>query len=625
MRPELPTGTVTFLFTDIEGSTRLLHALGPEAYAHALAEHRRVLREAFAAYGGVEVDTQGDAFFVAFPTALGGAAAAGDGQAALEAGPIRVRMGLHTGTPTLTAEGYVGVDVHRGARVAAVAHGGQVLLTEATSSLLGAGTALTDLGRHRLKDFDGPARLLQLGARHFPPLRTPGAVDLPTPVTRFLGRERELFEALSTWLEQEPRILTVLGPGGTGKTRFALELARLLAEEAEGGTVFVPLAPVRDAALVLPAIGQRLGAAGDDPTAIATRVGERRTHLVLDNLEQLLPDIARPLAELAAAAPTLRLIVTSREPVRVAGEIEHDLPPMVEGEAVSLFLERARAVRPDIADSATVHELARRLDHLPLALELAAARIKLLTPAQLLERIGQRLDMLKGGRDVDERHSTLRATIAWSHELLDEREQELFARLAVFRGGCSLEAAEQVCDADFDALGSLLDKSLVRRRAGPDGDDRYWMLETIGEFATERLRQTGEESRLRRRQIAFLVDLAHTAGLGGVALGTRRWELDVVAAELDNVRPALAWAVEHDPVQGLELAAALGEFWVVRGPTEGRPGSSACCSAAVGAPPGLRASALRAIGGTLDIFGAPSAPRRTTPRAWRSSRSWTTS
>ena len=215
MRAQLPSGTVTFLFTDIEASTRLLHAVGPDAYAEALSEHRRMLRAAFEAHDGVEVDTQGDAFFVAFPTAPGAVAAADAGQRALERGPIRVRMGLHTGTPTVTGEGYVGVDVHRGARVAALAHGGQVLITEATAALLD-GVGLTDLGRHHLKDFDGPTRIHQLGADSFPPLRTPGAIDLPNPATGFIGREPDLHRAVTVWIEQSPRILTVVGPGGIG-------------------------------------------------------------------------------------------------------------------------------------------------------------------------------------------------------------------------------------------------------------------------------------------------------------------------------------------------------------------------------------------------------------------------
>ena len=477
---------MTFLFTDIEGSTRLLRQLGPERYAEALADHRRVLRDAFVAEGGVEVDTQGDAFFVAFPTAAGAAASARVGQRALASGPITVRMGLHTGTPTVAAEGYVGIDVHRGARVAALAHGGQVIVSASTAALL-EDEPLRDLGPHRLKDFDAPARLFQLGVAEFPPLRTPGAVDLPTPATHFLGRERELFEAASLWLDREPRVLTIIGPGGTGKTRFSIELARFLAEEADGGTVFVPLAPVRAAALVVPLIAERLGASGDDAAAIATRIGEKRAHVVLDNLEQLLPDAARPLAELLAAAPALRIVATSREPLRIAGESEFDLPPMDESDAVTLFIERAQAVRPDVGDSHAVRELIRRLDGLPLAIELAAARVKLLGPEQLLERIAQRLDLLKGGRDADERHATLRTTIAWSYDLLDDDEQQLFARLAVFRGGSTLEAAEAVCGSNLDTLASLLDKSLVRRRPDANGDERFWMLETIREFARERL------------------------------------------------------------------------------------------------------------------------------------------
>ncbi|HSI98596.1 MAG TPA: adenylate/guanylate cyclase domain-containing protein, partial [Gaiellaceae bacterium] len=328
MRTNLPTGTVTFLFTDIEGSTRLLHALGSDAYAEALAEHRRALREAFAAHGGVEVDTQGDAFFVAFPTAEGAAAAALAACEALAAGPISVRTGLHTAAPTVTGEGYVGIDVHRGARVAALAHGGQIVLSPSTAALLD-GHSLRDLGLHRLKDFDGATRLSQLGQGEFPPLRSPGSVELPTPATRFLGRERELFEAFSLVYERDPRVLTVVGPGGTGKTRFAIELARLIAEEAEGGTVFVALAPLRDADLVLATVADRLGAASSDPGAIAARVGDRRTHVLCDNLEHLLPQAARPLAELAAAAPALRLLTTSREPVRIQGEVELDLPPLV--------------------------------------------------------------------------------------------------------------------------------------------------------------------------------------------------------------------------------------------------------------------------------------------------------
>jgi predicted ATPase/class 3 adenylate cyclase len=604
VRPELPTGTVTFLFTDIEGSTRLLHALGPDAYAEALAEHRRVLREAFAAHGGVEVDTQGDAFFVAFPTATGAAHAALAGRDGLDRGRIRVRMGLHTGEPTVTPDGYVGIDVHRGARVAALAHGRQVLLTEPTAALLASDAEVTDLGRHRLKDFDGPIRVLQLGTDPFPPLRSPRAIDLPSPATAFLGRNRELFDAVATWLEQTPRLLTVLGPGGTGKTRFAIELARLLAEDADGGTVWIPLAPLREPALVLAALGDRLGAASGTAEAIAARVGERQTHVVLDNLEQLLPGLAEPLAELVTAAPSLRLIATSREPVRISGETELDLPPLEDGDAISLFLARGRAVHPDLVQTPAVDELVRRLDRLPLALELAAARTKLLSPEMLLERLGERFDLLRGSRDADPRHATLRATLAWSYDLLEPDERALFAALAVFPGGCTLEEAETVCEADLETVASLLDKSLLRRRTDPDGIDRYWMLETIREFAAERLAERGSEAVLRQRQIEGLLTLARRAG-GGSLMEHRplTWRFDLIEPELDNVRAALAWAGEHDPALGLQLACSLEEFWAVRGPEDGTMWLQRLLAGAPDAPAVVRAHAWRALAGTLDIAG----------------------
>jgi predicted ATPase/class 3 adenylate cyclase len=602
MRGDLPTGTVTFLFTDIEGSTGLLRELGPASYSVALAGHRCALRAAFVAHGGVEVDTQGDAFFVAFPTASGAVAAAIAGQGALEAGPITVRMGLHTGTPMVTSEGYVGIDVHRGARVGALAHGGQIIVSSATAALL-EDEPLWDLGRHRLKDFDVPVRLQQVGVGEFPPIRTPGALELPIPVTRFLGRELELLEAAARWLDRDPRVLTIIGPGGTGKTRFSIELARFVAEDADGGTVFVPLAPVRDPALVVPMIAARLGASGDSPAAVSARIGEKRTHVVVDNLEQLLPEASRPLAELLAAAPTLRLLATSREPLRIAGEVEFDLPPMEDHDAVSLFLERAQAIREDIGGTPAVHELVRRLDGLPLAIELAAARVKVLGPEQLLGRIAQRLDLLKGGRDVDERHATLRATIAWSYDLLNDEEQRLFVRLAVFRGGCTLDAAESVCGADLDTLASLLDKSLVRRRADVDGEERFWMLETIREFAAELLHSSGEEDLLRRGQADRLIALADRAGTRAIVDAPRPWNFELVAPEIDNARAVLEWALRRDPERGLLLATWLEAFWVVRDPAEGAAWLERLLAAAPDADPELRGRAWRALGGALDILG----------------------
>ena len=602
VRTALPTGTVTFLFTDIEGSTRLLGHLGPSAYAEALAEHRRILRGAFANHGGVEVDTQGDAIFVAFQTASGAVAAASSAQQALASGPIKVRIGIHTGTANATVDGYVGMDVHRGARVAALASGGQVIVSAATAALV-EHVPLLDLGRHRLKDFDAPVQLYQVGTTQFPTLRTPGAVDLPTPATRFLGRQREFYEAATLWLDRHPRILTIVGPGGAGKTRLSIELGRFLAEDATGGTVFIALATVRDAALLVPMIAGMLGASDDTATAIATRVGGKQTHVILDNLEQLLPDVAPAIADLLAASPALRIVATSREPLRIAGEFEFDLPPMGEIDATALFLERAQAVRPDVADSLAVLELVRRLDGLPLAIELAAARVKVLGPRQLLERIGQRLDLLKGGRDVDERHATLRATIAWSYDLLDEDEQRLFSRFAIFRGGCTLADAEAVTGADIETLGSLLDKSLVRRRVDTEGDERFSMLETIRDFARECLKASGEEDSLRRAQADRLFELVDRAGTRAVVDNPQPWDFDLVSPEIDNLREVFEWALERDPERGLRLVAWLETFWVVRDPAEGAALFARFLARTDDAEPLLRARAFRALGGTLDILG----------------------
>ena len=596
----LPTGTVTFLFTDIEGSTRLLRELGPDAYSEALAEHRRVLRETFAANGGVEVDTQGDAFLVAFPTVQGAANAAMAGGEALADGPIRVRIGLHTGTPKLTGEGYIGIDVHRGARVGALAHGGQTVVSPTTAAFLD-GEPLRDLGLHRLKDFEGATRLHQLGEGEFPPLRTPGSVDLPTPATRFLGRERELFEAISLAVDRDPRVLTIVGPGGTGKTRFAIELARLLAEEADGATLFVALAPLRDGTLVLPTIADRLGAPSPEPHGLAAATGGRRTHLVLDNAEHLLPAAAPGIAELVAAAPSLRLLVTSREPLRIQGEHQFDLAPLFGDEAVALFVERARAVRPDTAPTPAIGELCERLDRLPLALELAAARTKLLAPEALLERLGQRLDLLRGTRDADERHATLRTTIAWSYDLLDEAERTLFARLSVFAAGCTLESAEQVTEAELDTLESLLDKSLLRRRTGQVGEERVWMLETIREFAAERLDGSPDADVTRRRHAERMLAIARSAHL--TEEDDEPFQLPLVLAERDDMRAALDWASDNDVELALELLVSLENFWNSHAPEEVLRRLDRLLLRADEISPALRASALRVRGGALHVFG----------------------
>ena len=484
VRRDLPSGTVTFLFTDVEGSTRLLHELGAVGYGQALAEHRRIVRRAFGALGGVEVDTQGDAFFVAFPTAPGALGAAAEMLDGLAGGPIRVRIGVHTGTPLVTEEGYVGEDVHRAARIAACGHGGQVLVSTSTASLVDS-SGLVDLGEHRLKDLSAPERLYQLGNGDFPPLKSLHQTNLPVPSTPFLGREHELVEVLG--LLESARLLTLTGPGGTGKTRLGLQAAAEASDRYPGGVFWVPLAPLRDPGLVLETAGQALGARD----GLAEHVADKSLLLLLDNFEHVV-EAAAGLAELLAACPNLQLLVTSRELLRLPAEQAYPVPPLEPGEGTELFLARAQAVQPGFAASAAVPELCARLEQLPLALELAAARIRVLSPEQLLDRLSGRLDLLKAGRGVDARQQTLRATIEWSHDLLAEDEQRLFARLAVFRGGCTLESAEEVCDAGLDTLQSLVDKSLVRMREG----DRFWMLETIREYAAERLEESGEADRL---------------------------------------------------------------------------------------------------------------------------------
>ena len=345
--------------------------------------------------------------------------------------------------------------------------------------------------------------------------------------------------------ERDPRVFSVLGPGGTGKTRFALELCRLLAEDADGGTVFCALAPVREPDLVLATIAERLGATSPEVGAISARVGEKRTHVLVDNLEHLLPDAAGQLAELIEAAPALRLVVTSREALRIQGETELDLPPLSESEAVALFIARARAVRPDLEEDDAVGALCARLDRLPLALELAASRTKLLAPKALLARLGESLDLLKGTRDADARHTTLRATIAWSYDLLDSDEQRLFRRLAAFRGGSTLETAEAVCEADLDTLASLLDKSLVRRRTGRLGEERYWMLETIREFATGAARGVAtKRDGIRRRHAERMLEIADSAHL--TEDDDEQFRLPLVLAEEQDMRAAVDWASDDD-------------------------------------------------------------------------------
>jgi predicted ATPase/class 3 adenylate cyclase len=539
-----PSGTVTLVFTDVEGSTALLDELGAEAYREVLADHRRAVRDAFAAHAGYEVDDAGDGLFYAFASASGAVSGVSQAMASLKSGPVQIRVGVHTGEPLLDSPKYIGADVHKAARIMSAAHGGQVLLSGATRELVD--EDLSDLGKHRLKDFAEPVSLFQLGADRFPPLRTISNTNLPVPLSSFVGREQEVAQVLSL-IQHGARLVTLAGPGGTGKTRLALEAAGELVSEFGAGVFWVSLAPVRDPALVLDTIARTLGARQE----LAKHIGDKQLLLVLDNLEHVI-DSAVELAAVLQACPNLRVFVTSREVLRVDGEVVYEVPALAETESVELFCARA-GIEPDDA----VVELCSRLDNLPLALELSAARVSVLIPAQILERISQRLDLFSAGRDADPRQQTLRATIAWSYELLADDEKTLFARLAVLRGGCTLETAEQVAGADVAGLQSLLDKSLLRRTG-----ERFWMLETIREYAHELLEQGSEADAVRERHADHylaLAELAYTERFDRGLTWVRRLD-----AEHDNLRTALDYLQDHDSLRYLQLAGALGWFWLAR-------------------------------------------------------------
>ena len=605
---ELPSGTVTLLFTDIEGSTRLLQHLGGR-YSNVLAEHRRLLRASFAEHRGCEVSTEGDGFFVAFSHASAAVAAAVDGQRALAAHSwgegvgLLVRMGMHSGEPTVVAGDYVGLDVHRAARICAAGHGGQVLLSGVTHELVGrglpAGIELRDLGEHQLKDLIQPEQLYQLVipglAADFPALRTVGRqrTNLPAPLTAFVGRRRELEEITTLLGRQGVRLLTLTGPGGSGKTRLALRVAAGLVEQFADGVVLVDLASIEDPTLVPAAVARALGIREilDQPVpeTLTDRLRDQRLLLVLDNFEQVLP-AAAVVHRLLMACPQVKVLVTSRAALHVSGEQEYPVPPLAvpdlevppgpdggePSEAVALFADRARAVRPDFAvtaqNAATVAEICRRLDGLPLAIELAAARIRLLSPEALLERLQQRLPLLTGGgRDLPVRQQALRATLDWSYRLLAPAEQQLFARLAVFTGGCTVEAAEAVCSRDRDeevlaGLDSLADKNLLRTSDGDWGVSRADMLETIREYARELLGTSGEAPLLARRHADYFLAQAEQADSLLLGPEQQRW-FKQLAADLDNFRAALAWSAAHQQYETTaKIAEGLRLFWQDQGP-----------------------------------------------------------
>ncbi len=604
---DLPGGTVTFLFTDVEGSTRLLQEHGAR-YAELLAEHRRALREAFARHGGIEVDTQGDAFFVVFTRATDAVAAADEAREALAPGPVHARMGIHTGEPIVTDEGYVGMDVHRAARIAASAHGGQIVLSETTRKLVD-GAGVFDLGEHRLKDLVGGERLYQLGEGDFPALRTLDATNLPIAATPLVGRESEV-EELVALLSAGTRLLTVTGPGGTGKTRLALQVAAELDGTYHDGVFWVPLVGLSDGELVLSEIAQAVGAPDDLPGFLR----ERELLLVLDTFEHLL-DAAPAIADMLAAAGSLRVLVTSRAPLHVYGEREYRLEPLSASDAAILFVERARAVGTQLQPDATVEAICRRLDCLPLALELAAARTKLLGPEGLLDRLESALPLLTdGARDAHERQRTLRATIEWSYDLLDEDGRGLLARISVFSGSFSLAAAEEVSAADLDGIAVLVDSSLLKAV----GDGRFLLMETVREYALERLTEAGEAAALRERHAAFfsgLAEQAYARRFDAEAEWSRRIELDH-----DDFRTACDWLSQSAPDKALGLLGALGWFWLSRGLLE--EGCRRLAEALAASQEGgrARARALAASGALVARHGGLDAGRQQLEEAielWR--------
>jgi len=603
-----PIGTVTFLFSDIEGSTRLLEQLG-ERYAAALQLHREALRHAFAEHGGVERGTEGDSFFVAFGDATQAIAAAADATRDLaaaswpEGASVRVRIGLHTGEGRVVDGDYVGMDVHRAARIAAAGHGGQVLLSESTRILvergLPAGVALRDLGEHRLKDLSAPEHLYQLVVTglpsEFPPLRSLArtVANLPAQLPSIIGRDADI--AAVRELLDRSRLVTVTGPGGTGKTRLVQEVARSIAAGDPTDVVFVPLDALTEADQIPIEIVRALrldAAAARDPLErLEEHLAQRRTLLVLDNLEQL-SGAALTVRMLLDRVEQLSVLVASQAALHVAGEQElelrplavaqeaasrpHDLEALARNPAVALFVERGRAVRADFALNAAntpaVAAICARLDGLPLAIELAAAQVRLLSPEAILVRIEGSLDALASRRDdLPARHRTLRATVSWSYDLLGEEEQRLFRRIAVFSGGARLSEIEAIGRVPpavvdpFDSLTTLVDRSLVSVRHGASGEDRFLMLATMRTYGRELVATHDEDASITREHARIYRELARQAEPEYYRASRRAW-LDRIAAENGNMRAAFdALLGEGDLEAALELAADLWRFWQQRG------------------------------------------------------------
>jgi len=608
---QLPTGTVTFIFSDIEGSTRLIQE-APAEYPALLERHRALVRAAVERHHGVIFGSEGDALFAAFSGASAGVLAAAETQTSLAAEPwpdgrqIRVRMGLHTGEVILAGGGYVGLALHQVARIMAAGHGGQVLLSAATRVLLPTPLPgdldLRDLGEHRLKDLAGPERLFELVVpglpSTFPALRTLAnrPNNLPVQLTSFIGRD-DL--ELGRRLLAEHRLLTLTGPGGTGKTRLSLQLAAQVIDAYPGGVFFVPLETIREPDLIAPAIIEAIGV--EPGTALpmdrlVEHLGHSRTLLVLDNFEQVVAG-AGVVARLLNELPDLSVIVTSRALLRIYGEQELPVRPLslpepgapggsggsatagaaATSEAVRLFVERAMAAKPSFAlsdgNASAIADIVRRLDGLPLAIELAAARVRILPIESMRQRLNDRLGLLTGGpADRPERQQTLRAAIDWSHDLLDEHDRRLFRRFAVFAGWAGLAQVERVCGPGtaageniLDGLGSLVEKSLIRPIPGDEAEPRFAMLVTIREYASERLDASGERPETELAHALAYLELLEQAAPTLTSRMAAAW-LDRLELDHDNLRAALDWAVAGDHAEiAFRLLVAIWRFWQVRG------------------------------------------------------------
>lgn len=601
----LPTGTVTFLFTDIEGSTSRWED-NPEAMQVALARHDQLLREIILAHAGSVFKTIGDAFCAAFSTAQEALAAACAAQRALHAEdwclaePLRVRMALHTGAAEERDGDYFGPPLNRVARLLSAGHGGQILLSCVVQELirdqLPTGTELRDLGEHRLKDLIRPEHIFQLVIFHLPSdfaaLKTLDhrPTNLPVQPTLFIGREKEVATAQKLLLQQNVRLLVLTGPGGTGKTRLSLQVAAEVSDHFEHGIFFVALAAITDPLLVAPAIAQTIGvkeAAGQSAVqSLQSYLANKQMLLVLDNFEQII-EASTMVADIMAAAPQVRMLVTSRETLHIYGEQEFPVPPLAlpnlrqpppldvlsQYAAIALFIARAQAVKPDFTitneNAPAVAEICVRLDGLPLAIELAAARIKLLAPQAMLTRLTSRLKLLTGGaRNLPARQQTLRGAIDWSYDLLVENERTLFRRLAIFSGGCTLSAVEAVCNAEgdldldmLDGISSLCDKSLLRREADDLDEPRFRMLELVHEYAVARLAVSGAIETIRQQHASYYLELAETAEPELLGPQQHVW-LDRLELDHDNLRVALTWLVEQEMyTEVLRLSGALWRFW----------------------------------------------------------------